>query len=388
MTHAKLSASGSYRWMNCAASVRMEEGIEDTSSDFANQGTVAHEVAEDCLRFKTEPEAWLGKTHVLIGEDGEPYYEYEVDQEMVDAVQLYIDFVNGVKGQLLIEQRVDYSPWVPDGFGTSDAVVIEGSTVNIIDLKYGKGVKVDADNNSQAMLYALGAMNEYEFIFDDIDTFNLVIVQPRLDHISEWTVTREQLLAFGEEAKAKAELTQQQDAPFTPGEKQCKFCKASATCRALAAKNLEIAAEEFQDVVVPITVKSPDKLTNDEIAVLLPQLAGLTNWVKSLEAHALALLEVGQDIPGYKLVAGRSIRKWSSDESAEAALRSCSKLKVADIFTKKLVSPTQAEKLLGKGHPILKEHCIKPDGKPAIAPESDKRPAIVVELGADFKEVA
>lgn len=374
--HAKLSASGAHRWMVCAGSVRMEEDLPDTSSEFAEQGTAAHELAERCLKEDVTADFYAGKT----------FNGFEADAEMVESVQLYLDYVRNHQGEVLIEQKVDFSPWVSEGFGTCDCLVIEGHTASVIDLKYGKGVKIDAEENKQAMLYALGALIEYEFIFDEIDTFKLSIVQPRLDHISEWEVSREDLLKFGEEAKQRATEALEEDAELTPDEHACKFCKAKATCRALAEHAIKIAAEGFESVEEPITLKDISKLSNAEVAALLPQLNTLSGWIKALEAHALNELEQGHDVPGYKLVAGRSIRKWRNEEDAEKALRG-SKLKVAEIFTKKLISPTQAEKALGKGNPILQEQVITPEGKPTLAPLKDKRPALEVNPTEGFSKV-
>lgn len=374
--HAKLSASGAHRWMECSGSVHMEDGLPDTTSEFAEYGTAAHELAERCLKEDVTADYFAGKV----------FNGHEADEEMVEGVQSYLDYVRSHKGEVLIEQRVDFSPWVSEGFGTCDCLVIEGDTASVIDLKFGKGVRVDAENNPQAMLYALGALNEYEFIFDEINTFKLAIVQPRLDHVSEWTLSREELLAFGEQAKERADLALSDEAPLTPGESQCRFCKAKATCRALAEHSLKTAADGFEAVDVPVTVKDVAKLSNEEVAALLPQLNTLTDWIKAVEAHALAELEQGRNVPGYKLVEGRSIRKWRNEEDAEKALSS--ELEAEDIFTKKLISPTQAEKALGKAHPILKEHVVKPEGKPAIAPESDKRPALEVNPTEGFSKVA
>lgn len=375
--HAKLSASGAHRWMTCSGSVQMEGGFPDTASEFAKHGTAAHELAERCLKEDVTAEYFAGQA----------FNGFEVDAEMVEAIQLYLDYIRNHSGEVLIEQKVDFSPWVREGFGTCDCLIIEGHTASVIDLKYGKGVKVDAENNPQAMLYALGALNEYEFLFDEISTFKLAIVQPRLDHISEWGVSREDLLAFGQYAKERAEAALAEDAEVTPEEYACKFCKAKASCRALAEHSLQVAAEGFEAVEVPITLKDPKKLTNKEIAALLPQMKAIVDWAKAVEAFALDELEHGHEVPGYKLVEGRSIRKWADEDAAEKALRG-SKLKVADIFTKKLVSPTQAEKLLGKNHPILQEFSVKPEGKPAIAAESDKRPALVVDVTEGFSKVA
>lgn len=373
--HAKLSASGAHRWMHCPASIAMEEGIPDQGSSFAAEGTAAHELAERCLNRGADAAEYLGE-EIPVGD--EIFY---VEEEMVEAVQLYLDYVRDQRGDLLVEKRVDFSPWVPGGFGTADAIVLHAGTATVVDLKYGRGVKVDAEENPQAMAYALGALHGYDFLFE-CNTFKLVIVQPRLDHISEWEISRDDLLAWADnKLKPAAELALTDDAPFQPGESQCRFCKAKPVCRALAEHCQEVVMDGFSD-----QGKDPAKLSNDEVAELIPQLDLVTGWAKAVEAHALHQLETGEDIPGYKLVAGRSTRKWKDEAEAETALRK--KLKVAQVFNKKLVSPPQAEKLLGKGHAILTEHVIKPEGKPALAPVSDKRPALDIDPSQGFDKVA
>lgn len=377
-THAKLSASGAHRWLACPASIKAEEPYPDQTSVYAAEGTAAHDLAEQCLNGGVNADEYLNGT---IG-------DFTVDHEMVDAVQMYLDYVRSIPGQLLIEKRVEFSRWIPDGFGTADAIVINGSTVHVIDLKYGKGVKVYAEENPQAILYALGTLQSYGFLglFKD---FIVTIVQPRLDHISEWSVDHKQLTAYGSSFKAKANLTLSDDAPFNPGEKQCRFCKAKADCKPLAEFTLNIIADEFDGIGDELNPRDPDKLTPADIGQhILPHLKLIMDWMNAVEARAYSYLEHGKTVPGYKLVDGRSCRKWGNQIDAEKALRKISKLKVADIFTRKLISPTQAEKLLGKNHAVLENHCIKPKGKPALAPESDKRPAIVINMTDEFASVA
>jgi len=373
--HAKLSASGAHRWMNCPASISMEEGVPDRGSTFAAEGTAAHEVAENCLSLGLNACDMSGEE--IVVED----QVFVVDDEMVEAVQLYVDYVRDQKGDLLVEKRVDFSPWVPGGFGTADAIVLDNNVATVIDLKYGRGVKVDAEENPQAMAYALGALYGYDFLFD-CETFKLVIVQPRLDHISEWEISRDDLMVWAEDKlKPAADLALSDNPPFQPGDSQCRFCKAKATCRALADHAHAVVMDGFGG-----SVKDPAKLSNEEVAELLPEVDLVTGWAKSLEAYALQQLETGQDVPGYKLVAGRSTRKWRDEAEAEAALRK--KLKVGECFSKKLITPPAAEKLLGKGHAILADHVTKPEGKPALAPISDKRPALEIDPSQGFDKVA
>jgi len=374
--HATLSASGAHRWLVCAGSVELEKQFPKTTSDFAEYGTAAHDLAERCLTEDVQAGKFAGQK----------FNGFEVDSEMIAAVDDYLDYVRGHRGTRFIEQRVEYSNFVPEGFGTCDALVIDGNKAAVIDLKMGKGVRVDAKDNPQSMLYALGALNDFDFVLSDVDNFKLAIVQPRLDHISEYEISRKDLLAFGEYAKRRAALALAPNAEFTPNEKACKFCRAKATCRALAEHNLSIAAEGFSDIQTQITTKRLDVLSNDDIAQLLPQFDSVSCWISAVKAHAQTELENGRDIPGYKLVEGRSVRKWRDEADAEVVLRR-SKLKVADIFSKKLISPTQAEKLLGKGHHIMTEQVVRPQGKPIIAPAGDKRPSLEVDPTAGFEKV-
>ena len=376
--HAKLSASGAHRWMSCPASVRVESDLPDRTSPFAQEGSAAHELAERCLSTDTDATAHVGAVF-------DDYPDYPVTDEMARYVQTYVDYVRELPGHHFIEQRVDFSEWVPGGFGTSDAISIHDGTAYVVDLKYGRGVTVDAERNPQAMLYALGVLNDYSYLFD-IQQFCVAVVQPRLGHISEWSISREDLLAWAEQTQQHAIATERDDAPFVPGESQCRFCKAKPTCRALAEHNLQLATEGFESLEVHREPKKPDTLTNTDIAALLPHLDILTSWAKSVESHAQSVLETGGEIPGYKLVEGRSVRKWRNEEDAEAALRK--RLKVGEIFTKKLITPPAAEKLLGKTHAVISEHVIKPAGRPTIAPDSDKRPAVVIDLTAGFAPTA
>ena len=218
-THAKLSASSSHRWLHCPGSIKAEEGYADSSSEHANEGSAAHWLGETCLESGQQASEFLGQTLAD--------YQVVVTDEMVDAVQQYLDYVRSLGGNTLIEQRVDFSHVVPEGFGTADAIVMSGDTLHIVDLKYGKGVKVYAENNSQAMLYALGVLHDYDYLFQP-EKIVLTIVQPRLDHIDEWEVTMDQLQTFASFAQTAASLALQDNAPRYPSDKACQWCKAKA----------------------------------------------------------------------------------------------------------------------------------------------------------------
>lgn len=374
--HAKLSASGAHRWMACPASISMEEGLPDQKSVHSERGNTAHEVAAQCLHGGVNADSYLNEKVLGI----------TVDQKMIEVVQPYLDYVRGLSGVRFVEQKVDYSPWVPDGFGTADALILHDGTATVIDFKSGEGVKVDADENPQIMLYALGALNEYEFLFDDVATIKLVIVQPAIDHISEWEISRTDLLEWAETTlKSAADAALSDDAPPQPGGDQCRFCKAKGFCRALAEHNLSIATEGFTVIGEPPNLRDASRLSVGEIAALIPHLDTLTSWVGGVMAHAVHLVEMGGEIPGYKLVAGKTNRKWRDEAEAETALRK--KLKVVDVYTKKLISPKQAEKKLGAGHAILTQHVIKPEGKPALAPLSDNRPALEIDPTQGFEAI-
>jgi hypothetical protein len=342
----------------------MEKDYPDTTSPFAEEGTKAHDLAEVHLRAGTDP----------------------ATDEMGSFVQIYLDYVRNLPGTLLVEQRVDFSEWVPDAFGTADAIVMNGTHLHVVDLKYGRGVRVDAEDNPQALCYALGALTEYGFLYD-FETVSVAIVQPRLDHISEWQISRGALLSWADYyLRPAAEAAEAENAARVPGEKQCQFCKAKGACRALAKHNIALASEGFSAVGNPIALKDTEALSLPEIAGILPHLDLLTSWAKAVSAHAYGASEVGGDVPGYKLVNGRSSRSWIDDAAAEAVLRR--RLKVSGAYTKKLITPAAAEKALGKDHKILADHCQKTTGNPVLAKVSDKRPALDFNPAEGFSQVA
>lgn len=365
--HARLGASNAHRWLACPGSVAAESSLpRGKSSSFAEEGSAAHELAELCLVNGTSP------------------YDYEntalpehsaitVNREMCDAIQQYIDYVKALPGEQEYEQRVSYSDWVPGGFDVVDVISICAKTKTIIvcDLKYGKGIRVDAEHNPQLMLYALGAYAENSLIHD-LESVRMSVVQPRLDHISEWTISVDDLLKFGAWVSEQAELALSDDAPRAPGEKQCQWCAVKATCPALATYTRKIIGAEFDDL------RDPSQIEQESLREALGAKKLIVAWLDAIETHVTDLLVSGQGFEGYKLVAGRSLRQWGDVETAETSL---GELLGEQAYVKKLISPAQAEKLIAKSDkPALAELIVKPDGKPALAPESDKRPAINITI--------
>ena len=361
--HAKLSASGSSRWLACPGSVNAEKGISDRSSPAAHEGTCAHELAEIVLVNGGTCFDWVGKT--LIENN-----EWTVDQEMAEHVQEYVDYVLSFKGEHAYEQRVDFSDWVPEGFGTSDAIIIDGDTLHAIDLKFGKGLQIFAEENPQAMLYGLGAYSDYGMIYD-IKRVVVHIVQPRLDHIDTWEISLPDLLKWGEWASQRAEMCLEPDAERVPGNAQCLWCKAKATCPALQQHTQKVIMSDFYEIDSP----TPAHLTDDQLKAALDSKKLIVSWLDAVEQHIKERVEKG-GFPGYKLVAGRSLRNWGDSEKAAKALKD---LLGEESYKKTLISPAQAEKALGKKDAVkIKDLIVKPEGKPTLAPETDKRPSITI----------
>lgn len=375
--HAKLGASNAHRWLHCSGSVKAEQGYDNKSSPFAIEGTAAHELGELALIAGAEPSDWIGRP--LIENS-----EWVVDEDMAHHVTTYTDYVRQASmgaDNVEYEQRVSYADWVPGGFGTADVVILKGDTIHVCDLKYGKGVQVDAENNPQGMLYALGAYAEFGFV-SDFKTVKISIIQPRLDHISEWSISVKDLLKWAEWVSQRAEIALSPDAERTPGEKQCRFCNAKATCPALMKYTEDIIMADFDDLD---DMPSPDKLTDNQLRKVLEHKGLIEGWLTSVETVVQERLESGHGFDGFKLVEGRSLRQWESTDAAETVL--------ADLlgdkrYSMKLLSPAQAEKMVPKDQrKRLEVAIVKPAGKPTMVRESDKRPAINL-TNTDFEDVS
>lgn len=370
--HSLLSASGAHRWLNCPPSAVLESREPDTSSAAAEQGTAAHALAEWKLRralhqapaFKPESD-WIDTEMEHLTDD------------YVAFVQEHISIARETCGdpQVLIEQRLDFSHIVPGGFGTGDAVIIAEPTLQIIDLKYGQGVLVEAEQNPQLMLYALGALHAFGSLYD-IETVSVTIYQPRRANVDTWETSVAELEYWAEtDVKPKAELAAAGEGEFCPGS-WCQFCKITPTCRARAEANLQLAKLEFAP---------PAELTDVEIADVLTRIPQLKTWASDVEAYALSkAVNQGVVFEGFKLVAGRSVRKYTSETDVAKAAEAAG---YRDIWDRKLITLTAMEKLMGKPafNEILSEYVTKPAGKPTLVPASDKRPALdLVSAATDF----
>lgn len=370
--HAMLSASAAHRWMNCTPSARLEQTFQDNSGEAAAEGTAAHALAEHKLR------------RALKMRSKKPILQYD-SEEMDSYTDGYVEFVleqitlakiTCADPQVLIEQRLDFSKYVPGGFGTGDCIIIADGVLHIIDFKYGQGVLVSAEDNPQMKLYALGALELFDGIYD-ISTVSMTIYQPRRENVSTHTVFKESLYQWAEEIlKPTAAIAFKGDGDYVPGE-HCQFCRAAVRCRARAEEKLNLAKFEFA---------LPPILADEDIEEILMKLDDLTSWANDIKAYALeAAVSHGKEWRGFKLVEGRSIRKYSNEETVAEAAKAAG---YRDIYETKLIGITAMEKLLGKAkfQEILGGLIEKPPGKPTLVPLSDKRQAINTSAKYDFKE--
>lgn len=386
--HALLSASGASRWINCTPSARLEQEYgEKKSSVYAEEGTLAHELAELYIR------------HDILGVLDDNSFELRLEElmanelfneEMLDVIPIYTDYcadqLTAAKAEnqfavMEIEQKLDLTAFVPESFGTADCIIINDGQMEVIDLKYGKGVPVYAEYNKQLMLYALGALQKYDALYD-IENVCLTIVQPRINNISSWQISVEKLNNWaGQELKPKAQLAFNGEGELNAGD-WCKFCTVKNQCRKLYEQQIEIAKYEFAE---------PELLTDNEIADIIKRTPRLVEWANSIVEYAQErAISEGKHWPGFKLVESASRRKWLDEEKVIAAIFArCPDVTEDEVFSSKVKPISAIEKLLGKKRfaEALSDVVIKPQGKPVLAPLEDKRPAIGIEQAKmDFSE--
>ena len=382
--HARLSASGAHRWINCPPSVLMEEQFPDKGSPYAAEGTFAHSLAELVLRYNNGEITKRQFTARLTKMKQDPMYSEEMMGHIENYTQLVWEQVNAAKAECpgafaLFEQRLDFSEFVPDGFGTGDVLIVSDDVLQVIDLKYGKGVAVSAEGNPQLRLYGLGAIMEHSVLYD-IRKVRMTIIQPRLDNISTEELSVEELLNWAETVvKPRAALAIAGEGDLMVGE-HCRFCKAMAVCRAQRDFQLELARYEFSD---------PDLLDDEEVADVLGRIDGLAKWADAVKAYALESAKAGRKFSGWKLVEGRSVRKYSDEGKCAEVLEANG---IDGIWKpRELLGITAMTSLLGKKRfsELLDDFIVKPPGSPVLVPETDKRPELnsVDEARASFDDL-
>ena len=384
--HAKLSPSGAHRWMRCPGSVSLEANEPDSTSAFSEEGTLAHALAACVL--SGENEKFYGEALFYL--DHGEYKTARITKEMADYVQIYVDAVRqrmdeyalaGFKSiELHVEQRVPigHITGEADAFGTADVIITADDVIDCWDLKYGRGVAVEAEGNEQGMMYALGAIEKFKD--REFSRARLTIHQPRIATLpNEWEIPVAGLVEFGLNAMDAAQRTKNADPKFVTGEKQCRFCKAKATCPSLDSEVRRVIEMDFADVteVNPPVVEGIVSLTDKMASITL-----IEGWCKAVRGKVESELFAGNGVPGYKLVQGKQgNRGWENDEDAEKLLKSF-RLKVNEMYDFKLISPTNAEKVLKQSSPKRWMKALqlvtRSDGKPSVAPDSDKRPALVI----------
>lgn len=367
--HAKLSASGAHRWMTCPPSANLEAQFPDKSSEFAEEGTLAHSLAELILRYNNSELSKKTFNTRLNKLKKEPQYNQEMQEYIEDYAKLVWEQFNEAKvscpdAQALFEQRLDFSEYVPEGFGTGDVVIIADDLVQVIDLKYGKGVGVSALDNPQLRLYGLGACLEHSMLYD-IRRVKMTVIQPRLDNISTEELTVEELLKWANtEVKPRAQMALNGEGSFCVGD-HCRFCKAFATCRAQKDYQMELAKYDFVDA---------ELLEESEIGEVLSRVDALVKWAEAIKDYAFdQALNHGVHFDGWKLVEGRSNRKYTNEEKVAEKL---TKAGYTEIYKpQELQGITAMEKLIGKKKfaELLEGLVEKPEGKPVLVPEADKR---------------
>lgn len=370
--HALLSASGAHKWLHCPPSARLEETLPESTSEYAEEGRLAHAIGELKLRKHFTPMAAKKFNAELKELQANSFYSTEMDEHTTS----YLEFVQGVvhafpaPPHIALERKLDYSHVVPDGYGTGDCTVIGSGILHIIDFKYGKGVPVGAEQNPQMMLYALGALAEYAMLYS-IDEVRMSIVQPRLGEPSTWALPVNDLLAWAEQIRPIAQQAFDGKGEYCPGD-WCRFCRAKSNCR---ARN-----EQYAGVVTALEAFAggrPPLITNEELGEILRRAAPIAAWVEDLQEYALSAILNGETVPGWKAVEGRSNRQFTDVDAAFKALVAAG-YEEALLYKREPITLTAVEKLTGKPkfNELLTPYVIKPTGKPTLADETDKREAI------------
>lgn len=372
--HSPLPPSSAFRWMECTPSAKLNAALPDSTSEYALQGTAAHALCEY-------------KLLKLLGKDAKDPTEdlTYFDAEMADCTDSYQQYVSEQIEKakhfckdpiVLVEQKLDFSKWVPQGFGTGDCVIVADNVLTVIDFKYGVGVLVEAEQNPQMMLYALGALALFDSIYD-IENVVMTILQPRRDNISTYELSKKELLQWADKILSPAaQLAAKGEGEFKAG-KHCRFCKVKATCRKRAEYNLELARYDFE---------MPANLEDTEIEVILSKADELAAWCSDIKEYALQQALNGKQWDDWKLVEGRSVRKYINDDAVAETVKNAG----YDPYEHKVLGITAMTRMLGKAkfESLLSSFIEKPTGKPALVPKSDKRPSIdkAVQAADDFKE--
>lgn len=381
--HAILSASGSSRWLNCPPSAKLEAELPDSTSIYAQEGTLAHELCDLDVKLYIGEITKRSHSAQVRKLTKEPLYNVEMEGYARDYLDYIISKVKSKDSVILAETQIDFSEYVPDGFGTVDCIIIQDNTLTIIDYKYGKGVAVSAQNNSQMKLYALGAIEMFGHIYD-FSEVEMCIYQPRIDNIDESVETVDELITWGNEVvKPVAQLAIEGKGEFKAGN-HCTFCKLRAKCKKLSEHCLEVIKEDFNNAS-----GNPDTswLMEEDIAMILERAKLIKNWLADVEEYAVnGMLDGEFEVPGYKVVEGKSIRKYrDQDKVVEVLVENGFDESV--LFEKSLLPLSKMEKFVGKKKfaEILGDHIEKPRGKPTLAPLTDKRPVFVKDN--DFEVV-
>lgn len=369
--HSLLSPSSSHRWLNCPPSLRLSQQYEDTTSDYALEGTDAHSLCEYKLKSALGIKAKDPTANLT-------YYDEEMEECATGYATYVLELLENVKKKcsdplILIEQRIDYSKYAEGGIGTVDCVIVSDDTLHIIDYKHGQGLFVESYENSQLKIYALGALELFDGIYD-VNTISMIVYQPRRENISTFTLSKEELYIWANDVlKPTAKLAYNGEGKYKCGD-WCVFCKVKNECRARAEYNMELAKYEF---------KLPPLLEDEDVEEILSKLDDLISWASDIKEYALHAALSGKQWQGFKLVEGRSNRKYIDEDAVAKIVKSSG----YDPYEHKVKGITAMEKTLGKSKfsELLSELVEKPNGKPTLVPESDKRPAMNTAIN-DFKE--